>query len=47
MKDSDIEDAVDMMGDSLDEADDEDFGEGPDAADLKEAEEDLAEFDDN
>ena len=36
-----------MGGDSLDEADDEDFGEGPDAADLKEAEEDLAEFDDN
>ena len=36
-----------MGGDSLDEADDEDFGEGPDAADLKEAEEDLADFDEN
>ena len=35
-----------MGGDSLDEADDEDF-EGPDAADLKEAEEDLAELEDN
>jgi hypothetical protein len=35
-----------MGGDSLDEADDEDF-EGPDAADLKEAEEDLADFDES
>ena len=35
-----------MGGDSLDEADDEDF-EGPDAAYLKEAEEDLAELEDN
>ena len=34
-----------MGGDSLDEADDEDF-EGPDAADLKEAEEDLADLED-
>lgn len=36
-----------MNGDSLDEAeDDEDFGAGPDAADLKEAEEDFDEMDD-
>jgi hypothetical protein len=35
-----------MGGDSLDEADDEDF-EGQDAADLKEAEEDLADFDES
>ena len=35
-----------MGGDSLDEADDEDF-EGPDAADLKEAEEDLVDLEDN
>ena len=34
-----------MGGDSLDEADDDEF-EGPDAADLKEAEEELADFDD-
>ena len=34
-----------MGGDSLDEVDDDDI-EGPDAADLKEAEEELAEFDD-
>ena len=33
-----------MGGDSLDEADDDEF-EGPDAADLKEAEEELADFD--
>lgn len=36
-----------MNGDSLDEAEDEeDFGAGPDAADLREAEEDLEEMDD-
>lgn len=35
-----------MGGDSLNEADDEDFGDGPDAADLRETEEELAEFDD-
>ena len=36
-----------MNGDSLDEAEDEeDFGDGPNAADLKEAEEDLEEMDD-
>ena len=34
-----------MGGDSLDEADDDEL-EGPDAADLKEAEEELADFDD-
>jgi hypothetical protein len=34
-----------MGGDSLDEVEDDDI-EGPDAADLKEAEEELADFDD-
>ncbi len=35
-----------MGGDSLSEVDDEDFGDGPDAADLRETEEELAEFED-
>lgn len=35
-----------MGGDSLDEADDNDFMDGPDAAALKEAEDELDEFDD-